>query len=151
MTGNRTLQDNWPTGTCYGCGPANPNGLQLKSSWSNDGRFIIAAYKADLIYNSGMPGVMYGGTIASLIDCHSIWAAMAFGYRSESREMGSEPIFAFVTGELNIKYIKPTPLDKTIHLKAWVEGETGKKTRVLCELGPEGDITATGKVIAVRI
>ncbi len=77
--------------------------------------------------------------------------AMAFGYRAENRETGSLPVIACVTGQLLVNYLKPTPLEVPVHLKAWVDGDVGRKTRVLCELGPEGDITATGEVIAVKI
>jgi len=94
---------------------------------------------------------MYGGTIASLIDCHSIWTAIAAAYREEEREIGDPPIIAYVTKKITVEYLKPTPLEETIYLKAWTEGEIGQKTHVHCELGPEGLITATGQVIASRI
>lgn len=145
------FQNIWQEGTCYGCGPSNPHGLQLKSRWSEDGAFAIARYEPDPKYNAGMEDVMYGGTVASLIDCHSIWTAIAFTYRHEQKEMTSPIEIACVTGQLNITYHKPTPLSRPIYLKAWVDGDIGKKTRVLCELGPQGRITATGDVIAVRL
>ena len=125
--------------------------MQLKSYWSDDGRFVIARFESTPEFNSGFPDVMYGGTVASLIDCHSIWTAMAFCYRAENRPMDSQPAVVFVTGKLTVNYLKPTPLGRPTHLKAWIDGAVGKKTRVQCELGPEGDVTATGDVIAVRI
>jgi hypothetical protein len=72
------FQDAWPLNTCYGCGPENRDGLQIKSRWSDDRTSVIAEFKADAKYNAGIPDVMYGGTVASLIDCHSIWTAIAF-------------------------------------------------------------------------
>ena len=98
-----------------------------------------------------MQDVMYGGTVASLIDCHAIWTAIAFTYRHEQKEMKHPIEIACVTGQLNVTYRKPTPLSQTIYLKAWVDGDIGKRTRVLCELGPQGVVTATGDVIAVRL
>jgi acyl-coenzyme A thioesterase PaaI-like protein len=144
------LQDHWPNGTCYGCGPANPEGLHIKSEWSDDGQFVVATFQPHPEHNAGFPNVMYGGMIASLIDCHSIWTAIAFAYRQEERPIDSIEAISYVTAELNVKYLKPTPIDQPVHLKAWVEGEIGRKTRVLCEFGPEGVVTATGNTIAAR-
>ncbi|MCP4603377.1 MAG: PaaI family thioesterase [Proteobacteria bacterium] len=147
---NDYLQNVWPMSTCYGCGPANTGGLHIKSHWSDDGDAVIATYHAESKYNAGIPNVMYGGTVASLIDCHSIWTAIAFAYKAESRDIGSEPAIVYVTAELSVKYLKPTPLSEPLHLKAWVEGKIGRKTRVYCELGPKDNITATGDVVAAR-
>src|SRR5690606_14275121 len=102
-------------------------------------------------FSSGFRNAVYGGLIASLIDWHSNWTAMAFGYKAGGREPGTQPLIASVTGTLSIKYLKPTPMDTTLHLKAWVEGEVGRKTRVLCELGTIDTVTATGDSIFVRI
>ncbi len=140
-----------PDGTCYGCGSANPDGLHLKSYWSEDGRFVVATFEPQAKYSSGFKGATYGGLIASLIDCHSNWTAMAFGYKAEGREAGTLPLIASVTGSLSIKYLKPTPTDQTIHLRAWVEGEVGRKTRVICELGTADTVTATGDSVFVRV
>ncbi len=147
-----SLQDTClPDGTCYGCGPANPDGLHIKSYWSQDGRYVVATFKPQPRFTSGFKGATYGGLIASLIDCHSNWTAMAFGYRAEGREPGTLPLIASVTGSLSVKYLKPTPMDQSIHLRAWVEGEAGYKTRVLCELGTAETVTALGDSTFVRI
>jgi hypothetical protein len=140
-----------PNGTCFGCGSANPDGLQIKSFWSDDGQFVVASFEPQARFTSGFKDAMYGGLIASLIDCHSNWTAMAFGYKADGREPGTLPLIASVTGSLGVKYLKPTPMSHTIHLKAWVEGEVGRKTRVLCELGTGDVVTATGDSIFVRI
>lgn len=145
------LQDHWPEATCYGCGPANPHGHQIKSYWSDDGLAIEATFSPQPQHNAGFPNVMYGGLAASLIDCHSIWTAIAFAYQAEGRALASLPAITYVTGELKAKYIKPTPLDVPAQLRAWVVGEVGRKTRVLCELSAGGIVTVTGDVIAVRI
>ncbi len=148
----QALQDlGLPAGMCYGCGSANPDGLHVKSYWSGDGRFVVATFQPQPIFTSGFKNAVYGGLIASLIDCHSNWTAMAFGYRAEGREPGTLPLIVSVTGTLCIKYLKPTPLDQPIHLKAWVEGEIGRKTRVLCELGTAETVTATGDSLFVRV
>lgn len=140
-----------PEGMCYGCGAANPEGLHLKSYWSEDEQFVVAQFDPLPKFSSGFKDAVYGGLIASLIDCHSNWTAMAFGYKAEGRAPGTLPLITSVTGSLSIKYLKPTPLSQTIHLKAWVEGEVGRKTRVLCELGTGETVTAQGDSVFVRI
>ncbi len=140
-----------PEGMCYGCGAANPDGLHLKSYWSDDGQFVVAQFDPLPKFSSGFKDAVYGGLVASLIDCHSNWTAMAFGYKAEGREPGTRPLITSVTGSLSVKYLKPTPLSQPIHLKAWVEGEVGRKTRVVCELGTGEMVTATGDLVFVRI
>lgn len=145
------LQDSvMPDGVCYGCGSSNPHGHQIKSYWSADGRYLVATFQPQP-YHTAYPGIVYGGLIASLIDCHSNWAAMMAGYRAEGREPGSAPRIVTVTASLGVKYLRPTPIDQLIHLKAWVEGEAGRKTRVLCELGTADEVTAQGDSVFVRV
>src|SRR5690606_21167191 len=112
---------------------------------------VVATFDPQAKFNAGFPNVMYGGLIASLIDCHSIWTAIAAAYVADDLPHGSLPAISYVTGSLTVKYLKPTPLDRPIQLKAWVDGAVGRKTRVLCELGYEETITATGDTLAVRI
>lgn len=121
--------------------------MQIKSKWSDDGHYVVADYTADKKFNAGFPEVMYGGTVASLIDCHSIWTAIAFNYKKENRDIGSEPVMLFVTGKLTIKYYLPTPPGKDVQLKAWV----GRKTRVICELSWDGVVSTKGDVLAVMM
>ncbi len=145
------LQHAHPEGTCYGCGPSNAEGLHIESYWSDDGESVIATARLGPKYNSGFPTVMYGGAVACLIDCHSIWTATAYAYRAEGRPLESLPRILYVTGQILVNYIKPTPLEEPVHLKAWAEGEVGRKTRIICELGPSGDVTATGEVMAILV
>jgi hypothetical protein len=151
MSNPEILQHSMPQLTCFGCGPANPQGLQLQSHWSDDGEFVVARFEPQPHLNAGVPNVMYGGTVASLIDCHAMWTAMAFAYRAEGRRIDSEPQILYVTGELTVKYHRPTPLDQAVFLKAWVDGGPERNAKVLVQLGPEGAVTAAGEVLAVRI
>lgn len=147
---NEPIQDfAWPKGTCHGCGPANPNGLKLKSYLSENEDRLVATFQPDALFNSGVPNVMYGGLVASLIDCHAMWTAIAFAHLAEGRPLNDDLIL-YVTSELSVDYRKPTPLDRPIHLQAWTDGGSDRKTRVRCELGPEGTVTAIGDVLAVR-
>ncbi|WP_336360561.1 PaaI family thioesterase [Haladaptatus sp. ZSTT2] len=141
------VQDSWPELTCYGCGPANHHGFQLKSY--EDGEALVATVHPDTQYNAGFAQVLYGGYIASVIDCHAMWTAMTAAYRAEGRPLGSQPRIVCVTGRLDVSYLRPTPIGP-IHLRGWVEGDVGPKMRVRVELGPEGEVTATGSVLAVQ-
>lgn len=145
------LQDTWLNGTCYGCGPANEVGHQIKSYWSEDGTAVVATFHPKPQHNAGFPNVMYGGLVASLIDCHSIWTAIAYAYQAEGRPQGSAPSISYVTGKLEVSYRKPTPLDEPIILRATVEKFEGRKAIVHCTLGTEIMVTAEATVLAVRI
>jgi acyl-coenzyme A thioesterase PaaI-like protein len=146
----QALQDAWPNATCYGCGPANPQGLRIKSYWSEDGSEVICTFEPKPEYNAGFPNVMYGGLVASLIDCHSIWAAIAATYRAEGREHGSLPAISYVTGTLNVRYLKPTPLDRPVTLRARVTDIGPRKAQVACDMYSGEEKTAEGSVLAVR-
>ncbi len=142
------LQDAWPAATCYGCGPSNPQGLHIKSYWAGDE--VVCRFQPEPKYNAGFDNVMYGGLVASLCDCHSIWTAIATAYRNEGREHGSAPVISYVTGNLNVTYLAPTPLDRAMVLRAHVEEMSGRKAVVKCEVYA-GDVkTAEARVTAVR-
>jgi acyl-coenzyme A thioesterase PaaI-like protein len=145
------LQDVWPAATCYGCGPANQDGLQIKSYWSANYSSVVCTHHPAAKYNAGFENVMYGGLVASLIDCHSIWAAIADTYRREGRPHGELPAISYVTGQLDVRYLKPTPLDHPILLQARIESVDGRKTRISCQLGYADAITAEAQVLGVRI
>ncbi|MNB89272.1 hypothetical protein D3C76_945900 [compost metagenome] len=145
------LQDSaTPEAVCYGCGSNNPHGLHVKSFWHEDGVHVIAEHLPDAKY-CGWPDLVYGGMIAMLVDCHSNWTAMAYHYRTEHREAGSLPRIECVTGNLGIKFIKPTPMGLPLTLRAKVEGDVGRKTRVVCEVYAGEVLTAVGDSIFVRV
>jgi acyl-coenzyme A thioesterase PaaI-like protein len=142
------LQDVWAGATCYGCGPSNPIGLHIKSYWADES--VVCTFHPTPDLNAGFPNVMYGGMVACLCDCHSIWTAIAATYRDEGREHGSAPIIAYVTGNLNVSYLAPTPLDQPITLRARVEELHARKAIVTCDVTAAGKLTAQARVIAVR-
>lgn len=139
-----------PEGVCFGCGVQNKHGLQIKSYWDIDGKHVTARFTPNERY-VGWPSLVYGGLISCLIDCHSNWTVMANHYRTENREPGSLPRIDCVTGTLNIKYIKPTPIGVPLFLKAHVEGEVQKKTRVICEVYANEVMTALGDSIFIKV
>lgn len=144
------VQHTWPALTCYGCGPANDEGLHLHSYLGPDGDSLVATVDPDPTYNAGAPNVMYGGHVASLVDCHAIWTAITFAYADEGRPLDSDPQIGYVTANLDVTFRAPTPLDEPVHLRGVVDGDVGEKTTVRVELGPEAKTTATAEVLAVR-
>ena len=139
-----------PEGVCFGCGAQNKNGLQIKSYWDRDGVHVLMSHTPDAHY-MGWPSLVYGGLISCLVDCHSNWTVMAYHYRAEGRDVGTLPRIDCVTGSLGVKYIKPTPMGVPLLLKACVEGDVGRKTRVRCEVYANDILTALGDSIFVRV
>ncbi len=133
---------------CYGCGRLNEHGLKIKSYWDGDEtvcRFMPSAY------HTAMPGYVYGGLIASVIDCHSTGSAAAAAYRKAGREMGSRPELRFVTASLHVDYLKPTPIDVPMELRARFKEVEERKVIVRVELSAGGQLCAKGEVVAVKI
>ena len=133
---------------CYGCGSLNPHGHQIKSFW--DGEESVAKFLPKE-YHIAVPGFVYGGLIASLIDCHSTGTAAAAAYRAENREMGTEPPLRFVTASLKVDYLAPTPLGVELEIRGRVLEVKGKKVVVEASVLAEGKVCAKGNVVAVRM
>jgi len=146
----RPIQDYYPedAAVCFGCGRNNPHGLHIQTFWDgNEGTFRFRPKP----HHTAFPGVTYGGLIASLIDCHCIATAIAATYDSEGRPPGKGPQICYVTGNLNVTFIRPTPIDCELVLRARVKQLLEKKAVVTCYLYA-GDLKcARGKVVAVRV
>lgn len=139
-----------PDHVCFGCGPANAHGLHIRSIPDEDGVHVNASMLPDDKY-CGWPGLAYGGYLAMLCDCHSNWTAIYAHYCAEGREPGAGPEISCVTGTLSIRYIKPTPMGVELRLKARVDGEIGRKTRVICEVWAGEECTVVSEAILVRV
>ena len=98
-----------------------------------------------------LPGFVYGGLIASLVDCHAIGTAAAAVERAAGREVGEAPAPRFVTGSLRVDYLKPTPLGPEIVLRARAREIGSRKVAVDVSVEVEGVQTARGEVVAVRM
>jgi acyl-coenzyme A thioesterase PaaI-like protein len=145
------LQDVWQNATCYGCGPANRRGLHIKSYWDAENDEAYASFTAQPYHNAGFPNVLHGGLIASLCDCHSVWAAIAYTYLQEGRPFGSAPAISYVTANLNVSFLAPTPLMQPITLRARVEALAGRKATIFCYVHDGAKRTAEARLVAVRI
>jgi acyl-coenzyme A thioesterase PaaI-like protein len=148
--GNKAFQDYYPDhlSHCYGCGKLNEHGYQIKTIWDGDETLTTFTPKP---YHTAVPGFVYGGLLASLIDCHATGSAAGAMYRNEKREMDSEPSFRFLTGSLNVKYLKPTPIDCTLQIRGKIRSIEGKKVTVDVNVIANGIITVTGEVIAIQV
>jgi acyl-coenzyme A thioesterase PaaI-like protein len=133
---------------CYGCGRLNPHGLQIKSYWDGDEsvcRFTPGPQ------HTAVPGFVYGGLIASVIDCHGTGTAAAAAYRAAGRPMGTGPDIRFVTASLHVDYLRPTPIDATMELRGSVREIQDRKVTVAVTLTSQGKLCARGEVVAVRL
>ena len=135
----KAFQDFYPEyfAHCYGCGSMNELGHQLKSFWDGD---ESVAYFQPKPYHTAIPGYVYGGLLASLVDCHGTGTAAAAGYRAENREMDTEPPLRYLTASLHVDYLKPTPLGPVLEVRGEGEGSEGAQSggrRMDC--GKRGD------------
>ena len=146
----KAFQDYYPdhTSYCYGCGRLNEYGLQIKSYWDGD---ESVCHFDPRPYHTAIPGYVYGGLIASLIDCHGTGTAAAAAYRAEGRAMDSEPTFRFVTASLQVTFLRPTPIDATLEVRGTVKEIKGRKVVVAASLSANGEVCARGEVVAVQM
>jgi len=145
----KAFQDYYPDDLshCYGCGRLNEQGMKIKSYWDGEESVCIHEPKP---YYTALPGYVYGGLIASLIDCHSTGTAAAARYRAENREMDTLPPIRFLTASLHVNYLLPTPLDGPLEVRGRVKEIKGRKVVVESRLIAGGNVCATGEVIAVQ-
>ena len=152
----QAFQDCYPEelSHCYGCGKNNLDGHQLKSFWQHLDKenllasTTIAHHMPSDIYTA-IPGFVYGGMIASLIDCHGTGSASAMAYLAQAREMSSLPALRFVTGALNVSYLAPTPQGVELELIGRFSEVKDRKIIVEITLSANEIICAKGQVIAV--
>lgn len=147
---NKAFQDCYPEelSHCYGCGRNNEHGHQLKSYW--DGDETVAHYQPKPEHTA-VPGFVYGGLIASLIDCHSTGSAAAIAYRNENRAMDTSPPLRFVTASLKVDYMAPTPQGTTLELRGRFTEIKPRKVCVEVDLMANNTICARGYVVAVMM
>ncbi len=143
---NVSLQDQFaPQSICFGCGPANSQGLQIKSFVQD--QETLCEWKPQS-FHEAFPGMLNGGIIGSLLDCHSNWTAAYL----IMQKRGDDAPPCTVTAEYKVKLLKPTPSNQPVKLKAWATEVTEKKALIKAELTAAGEITATceGFFVAVK-
>lgn len=148
----KAIQDHYPEqfAHCFGCGPANPAGLHLKSFLRDDHTW--ARFTVEEKFSGGVPGNVYGGMIASLLDCHGTASAAAFAYRDRGRVLGDDgPVIRFVTASLKVDFKKPTPLGEELLIKEVLKSIERRKAIVSLSLSACDDVCAVGEMFAVEI
>lgn len=146
----KPFQDYYPDvmAHCYGCGCLNEYGHQIKSFW--DGEESICLFRPEP-YHIAIPGYVYGGLLASLIDCHGTGTAAAAAYRAAGRAMDTEPALRFLTASLHVDYLKPTPLGIELEVRGKVQEVKGRKVVIQEWIVGGGVTTVRGEVVAVQV
>jgi acyl-coenzyme A thioesterase PaaI-like protein len=149
----KPFQDFYPDhmAHCYGCGRLNEHGYQIKSLWDENKPEESVAHFTPKEHHTAIPGYVYGGLLASLIDCHGTGTAAAAAYREAGRAMDSEPALRFLTGSLHVDYLRPTPMGVTLEIRGRVKEVKGRKIVIEEWILAEGVTTVRGEVVAVQV
>lgn len=140
------LQDKFaPHTACFGCGPANPKGLHLKSFPQGDK--VIAEWQPET-YHEAFPGVLNGGIIGTLLDCHSAWAASYF--LMQAQHLDKPP--CTVTADYHVFLKRPTPTDGPLRLVAECKSIEGNHAVIIATLYANDRKCATceGRFVAIK-
>ena len=133
-----------PRSICFGCGPANPDGLQLNSFV--EGEELVAEWRPEKKYEAFVD-VVNGGILGALLDCHCNWTA---AYHL-MRQAGDEKLPSTVTAEYTVTFLAPTPATQLLHLRAHVVDLGKRSARIEGHLAAEGTITATCRAAFVSV
>ena len=146
MTDSKSLQETYaPANACFGCGPANPQGLRIRSFAEGDA--VVATWRPQP-HHAAFPGVLNGGIVGALLDCHSNWAAI----HALMKISGAAKAPCMVTADFHVKLLAPTPMDGELQLRAQAVEVTGSKAVVEATLTAGGKPCATcrGTFVAVK-
>jgi acyl-coenzyme A thioesterase PaaI-like protein len=145
MSQSQSLQERYaPASTCFGCGPANAKGLRIRSVV--DGDTVVAEWQAET-HHEAFPGVLNGGIVGALLDCHSNWTAAHHLMRAG----GADHVPSCVTAEYAVKMRKPTPTAGVLRLEAKVVESGADRATVEATLSADGAVTATCRGVFVAV
>lgn len=145
---NRAFQDEpyFQGNHCIGCAPDHPHGLHIRSYW--DGDEAVCTWHPREHDTAGWPGVLYGGILASLIDCHCTCTAIA----AENESNATGPAHSwYASVSLKVEFLRPAPVNQPVHLRAHFLERTGRKSVLSCSVVSDGQECARGEVIAVKV
>ncbi len=143
---DKSLQETYaPNGACFGCGPANDRGLHIGSFPQGDE--VVAEFQPQT-YQEAFTGMLSGGIIGTLLDCHCNWTATYFLMKRD----GADHPPCTVTADYAIKLLRPTPTDRLLRLVARVIEMKDNRAVVEGELIADDQVTATchGTFVAVK-
>lgn len=133
---------------CYGCGKNNSSGHQLKTYLEGDE--TIAHFTPDAKYTA-LPGSVYGGLIASLLDCHGTGSAAAFYCKQKNIPLENPIPVRCVTASLKVDFKSATPMGVPLELIGKLQKIEGRKIWVTMTLSANGSICATGEILAIKL
>ena len=142
----QSLQEQFaPNNACFGCGPANEKGLQIRSFAEGD---TLVCEWVPQPHHCAFEGMLSGGICGTLLDCHSNWAAAYF----LMKRAGVTELPCTVTAEFTVKLRRPTPMDGPVVLRASVTEISEDRARVSATLEAGGQVTARceGLFVAVQ-
>lgn len=132
---------------CYGCGTHNEHGYQIKTFWDGDETVSRITPRP---YHTAIPGYVYGGFIASIIDCHGTGTASAAAFKAAGQAMDTLPPHRFVTASLKVNYHLPTPIGVELEVRGKIIEIKGRKIIVEATVFANGQKTASGEIICIE-
>lgn len=145
MEAGKGLQETYaPHNACFGCGPANARGLRIKSVVEGDA--VVATWQAEQ-HHEAFPGMLNGGIIGALLDCHSNWTAAWH----LMKKAGADRPPCTVTAEYSIKLLRPTPTNGPVSLRATVAESSTDRAVITAELSAAGKVCATCRGVFVAV
>lgn len=144
----RALQDRLPV-QCFGCGALNAHGLRIKSRWDGETFVCIWQPRAEHI---GYPGWVHGGTIASVVDCHAVWASLSAYCAQAGHDLSSgPPPFGVATADLRLRFLQRASIARPLELRARLVEHGQRKSIVACSVRQGAVECATAEVVSVRV
>ena len=150
MANDIAVQDAYPDdySHCFGCGRLNHAGHQLKTRVDGDETVSRFTPKP---HDMALPGYVYGGLLASLLDCHGMATAAAAAVRNEGHDVGDVPSPRYVTAALHVDYLKPTPLGRELEIRARVDEFSARKVKLQAWVVAGGETTVRAAIVAVPL
>ena len=150
-TNNEAFQDYYPDdySHCYGCGRLNEHGHQIKSYW--DGNESICHFLPKKYHTGGKKDILYGGLVASLMDCHGAGTAAAAKVKEQEIEIKKGEMPRFVTASLKVDYLAPTPVNTELELRGKIKDISGRKVIVEVTLLSEQNVRAIGNLLFIQL
>jgi acyl-coenzyme A thioesterase PaaI-like protein len=146
MSEGASVQERYaPKNQCFGCGPANDKGLRIRSF--EEGDELVCDFKAEP-HHLAFPGVVNGGVLGALLDCHSNWtAAMHLMKKS-----GADAPPCTVTADFHVTLKRPTPIGEVLHMRGKVVESSDDRATIEATITAGGKVTATcrGLFVAVK-
>ena len=150
VTPSTAVQDAYPDdySHCFGCGRLNPVGHRLRSFVEGDETVARFTPSSNDI---ALPGYVYGGLLASLLDCHGMATAAAAALRENGQQVGEVPSPRYVTAALHVDFLKPTPLGCELDVRGRVDEFSPRKVKVSAWIVASGETTVRASIVAVPL